>query len=226
MTEKTETNVGEIIRAARAEKRLSLRKVETLSKDLAERDPTVYEAITKSTMWEIEEYGQTFFAHRNTSPGKVRALIHLLWDGDTAKFQQDTGVEVLPVAKGAAPLPTGIPHYLELESTGGRASWTRIHTPEYYLRADFVIESRTSRMEPVITEGQMLYCQKKVPRVGEVCVIERENMGLIIAWCIGANTFEFGKPLEGDPEVLSMGSKDSFLGVVEYTKPQRRQAYR
>lgn len=220
MTDQTENKIGDIIKAARKEKRLSLRKVEDLSRELAERDPTTYEHITKSTIWEMEEYGMTFFAHRNTSPGKVRALIHLLWDGDTEKFMQETGIEVSPFTATAAPIPIGIPHYMELEYTANhRTTWNRTHTPENWLKADFVVEVRTSRMNPVAVNGQMLYCSKNMPKRGEMAIIERENLGIVIAWCTGPNQFKFTRPLQGDPEEFAANLRDQILGTVVYTKP-------
>lgn len=214
MTDLHESSVGEAIRAARQRKgkAYTFRRIEELSAELAEQDDQRYEKLTRTVLWSMETGGADYILKRRISPGKIRALIQILFDGNTAKFVQDTGIVITDIdTQVGEPARADVPLYLERERPDQARRFVR---PA--VAVDFVLEVRTSRMEPVLAPGALTYCLKlQSARAGEVAILNLPEEGLILATALTGNRFRY----ERTQRTFPLPEGGSVYGVVEWTKP-------
>ncbi|WP_027894510.1 hypothetical protein [Calidithermus chliarophilus] len=211
-------NHGQAIARKRLERKLTYRKLEESSRKLAENNP-LYEAVTRNWFWSMEK-DPDYFLRRTISAGKLRTIIHLLWDGDAARFRRDTGLE-LPLLSPADGLgdpitpAAEVPLYLEGERP--RATVARRATPDLP-GADFMFQVRTERYAPLLWPGQNVGCRlEESPVPGELVVLLRER-GLELAFYLGNGDYRQRPALEGESFRLAGGER--VYGVVTWAIPR------
>lgn len=213
MTDMTDKLAGEVIRAARQQRGYTYRQVDDLTSALQQQDPQRFERVPKTVMWNMETGGETFFLKRSVSPGKIRAVIEILFSGDALLFQRETGLSVIDVQTGVADdrAALEVPMYLEMESPRVSHRFSRAPVP-----CDFVVEVRTGRMSPVLTHGQPLYCiRADAARPGEIAVINMAGDGLTIATALPGGRYRF----ERNQREFTAAEGDSLFGIVTWLKP-------
>lgn len=204
---------GEVIRSARQQRRYTYRRIEDLTSELERRDPDRFERVPKTVMWNMETGGETFFLKRAISPGKIRALIEVLFGGDSARFQQETGLHIIDVLTDSAGklAESDIPLHLEMETPTDIRRFISPPVP-----CDFALEIRTGRMLPLLTQGQTVYCMRaEIVRPGEIAVIHLPAEGLALATALPDHRFRF----ERTRRDFTLADGGSVYGVVAWLRP-------
>lgn len=213
MTDLTDKVAGEAIRARRQARGYTYRRVDELSSELAQQDPQRFERVPRTVMWNMETGGEAFFMKRAVSPGKLRAVIEIMWGGDAAAFQRDTGLSVIDIQSdvGDETAAAEIPLYLEMEDPA--ASRRFVRAP---VSCDFVTEVRTGRMHPVLSQGQPLYCiRADSARPGEIVILSLPGDGLAVATALPGGRYRF----ERTQREFALVEGAQVFGVVSWLKP-------
>jgi len=204
--------LGQLIRERMESRKLSLRDVDALSRGLAEKQPELYERISRPTLHAlIQDEGAT----RTLSPARLRTLVALLWDGHYEDFVSETGLAI--VAPGEEPttgrVAVTVPVYLEGESAAAGAP--RREEPTYPCDMLYVATSRRIRCLP---EGEPVGV-RATDRIekGDLVIIERLGNGLEAVW-----STESGFVYDDEPAAPPKPS-DRVVGVVAWIVPKRTE---
>lgn len=219
-TDDTQNRAGKAIRDARLGRGYSYRRMEQLTAELEERDPQRYERVSRSLLWEMESYGEAYISRRAISPGKLRAIIEVIWKGDYRKFQEQTGMRIALLdaedvdAGEAMASKAEVPLYLEMERPDGQA-WDRFAAP-LAPGTDFMLEVRLSRMAPILHPGMVAHCaQRKDVPPGEIAVLVTAREGLVFAGHLEQGVFRH----ESTGETFTLGERDQVYGSVLWIRP-------
>lgn len=213
---------GESVRRARKElgKAYSYRKVDELSQKLESDDSQRFERTSRSFLWEIENLGDQYIATRAIGPGKIRAIVEIIYKGNTERFLRETGYEAGLGLGYEAPEdePEGsrsdVPFYLEMERPATQG-WDRFKPP-LVPGVDFLLEARLSRMAPLVNPGMVAYCAlRDQVGTGEIAVLLTHREGLVFAGHLGDGQF----CLASTHEVFRLGPEDRVYGAVQWIKP-------
>lgn len=222
MIEDPHNHAGKAIRAARLAlgRQYTYRKVEALTEDLESQDSQRYEKVSKSVLWEIESYGEAYLGRRAVSPGKLRSIVEIIFKGDYKRFQLETGLRIAlldleDVDAGEVHVgPAELPLYLEMERPD-TASWDRF-APPLAPGADFLVEVRLTRMQPILHPGMVVHCAR-TERVqpGEIAALVTRREGLVFAGALGQGMFRY----ESTGETFALGEHDQVYGSVTWIRP-------
>jgi hypothetical protein len=223
MSSEGRPDAGAVIHAARRRRELTLRAVADASAKLEGRDPRTYSKLTRTTLWEIERLGNSLIESRNIAPGKIRAIVAILWDGNYEDFYQETGLErtlVVPPSVRDEPVAAAayIPYYLEGEAL--RKQRQRRALPHIAM-ADLLFAMRSGRMAPMLNPEQQVGCRvvdgEEEPRAGEVVILKDDGGRLTAAVYTGDGRARYLSPEPGDPSELSA---DKVYAVAQWVKPE------
>ena len=203
---------GEAIRAARQTRGYSYRRVDELSKELVQRDPERYERLPKTVLWNMETGGETFFLQRSVGSGKIRSAIEILFGGDAEKFYRETGLAVVDIRPSShEETASDVPMYLEMETPD---SGKRLITAP--VSCDFALEVRTSRMTPILSQGQPVYCiRAETARPGEIAVLNIPGDGLGLATALPDDRYRY----ERTKREFTLTAKGQLYGIVAWMRP-------
>jgi len=192
-------------------RKLSLRDVDALSQDLAEREPGIYERVSRPTLHTL--ITQPDVAVRTLSPARLRTLVALLWDGDYQGFVEETGLAVVAPANGepAAKVAVTVPVYLEGESAQGPAA----RREEPALPCDLLFVPTSGRIACLpLNEPVGVRATERIEE-GDLVVLERLGSGLEAVWATK------GGYVYDDEEAPPPKPSDKVIGVVTWVRPKR-----
>lgn len=191
---------------------MSLRDLVALLAELEQLDPYLYRAYSRVTQTRIENGGADYILEKMSDPRMLNALIKILWGGNVAAFEADTGIALPALSM----LRSGVPTYVEGQPRSGFVE--RIPPP---YPCDFVLRITASDLSPMLVPGQLIGLVRPSSRadiVNQVVVVDDEGYGLRAALA-----HQDGSLVVGDRALARLAFRD-VLGVAAWIGQRPRQA--